>query len=347
MSFLPKIYPKSILISQDSTLEGETRSAYQVCLDLESQAKTNQQYIHARVLGYFIIHAPSVQALSEVQKQIHSCENDYDNLFTLGESFVKYFIRPFKKTKGRTPAPSSRPSRPSFDKDKEKWTAEIKEAPKDHREAKRQALIRDGFQCVVTGLYDDSAFGNPRIDQEALRDVTVSVNTKCAHIVSESTYFNISYTSAKKDYSASVLAALKRFGYDVNNLNGAKVHSLYNVMTMEQNVHDWFDNLNLWFEKIPNVNRYRVKTASGRIPNPNARTEITFTTTSELPLPSPDLLALHAACAKVAHLSGAAAYIDELDRDTDDLCVLAHDGGSFSILNNALLRSLPSIDVGV
>jgi hypothetical protein len=50
-----------------------------------------------------------------------------------------------------------------------------------------------------------------------------------------------------------VLAVLKRFGYDVENLNGSKVHSLYNVLTMEKNVHDWFDRLEMWFERTVSV----------------------------------------------------------------------------------------------
>jgi hypothetical protein len=55
------------------------------------------------------------------------------------------------------------------------------------------------------------------------------------------------------DYSASVLAVLQRFGYDVENLNGPKVHSLFNVMTLEKRVHDWFDRLELWFEATVSV----------------------------------------------------------------------------------------------
>jgi len=54
-------------------------------------------------------------------------------------------------------------------------------------------------------------------------------------------------------YSASVLAILKRFGYDVESLNGPKVHSLFNVMTMQKDVHDWFDRLHLWFEATVSV----------------------------------------------------------------------------------------------
>jgi hypothetical protein len=57
----------------------------------------------------------------------------------------------------------------------------------------------------------------------------------------------------QKAYSASLLAVLKRFGYDVENLNGPKVHSLFNVMTMEKNVHDLFDRLYLWFEATVSV----------------------------------------------------------------------------------------------
>jgi hypothetical protein len=50
-----------------------------------------------------------------------------------------------------------------------------------------------------------------------------------------------------------MLAVLKHFGYDVENLNGPKVHSLLNVMTMEKNVHDLFDRLYLWFEATVSV----------------------------------------------------------------------------------------------
>ena len=68
---------------------------------------------------------------------------------------------------------------------------------------------------------------------------------------------------------------------------------------------------------------------------------MTFTSPdpSILPYPSQKLLALHAACAKVAHLSGAGEYIDKFDRDADDLDVLATDGSSSAILTHALLKS--------
>ena len=68
---------------------------------------------------------------------------------------------------------------------------------------------------------------------------------------------------------------------------------------------------------------------------------MTFTSSDPLvyPYPSQELLKLHAACAKVAHLSGAGEYIDSLDRDADDMDVFATDGSSSAILTHALSKS--------
>jgi hypothetical protein len=116
---------------------------------------------------------------------------------------------------------------------------------------------------MVTGKYDVKVARSFGISEEELQR-TRTVHTECAHIVPDSTYFDVSATptgSAEKvctyifsrDYSASVLAVLKRFGYAVDNLNGDKVHSLFNVMTMQKDVHDWFDRLEIWFEATVSV----------------------------------------------------------------------------------------------
>jgi hypothetical protein len=140
-------------------------SAYNVCLDFESWATTDQSRIRARVLGYLIIHAPSVAAAHEVVNVIHSCAHEFQDLSDLGDTFIDYFIRlckfffsiqhypstptsrPVKKIEGRTPASSDHPSRPSFDQVKRELKDGIREAPKDHREAKCQVsgyLIYEG-----------------------------------------------------------------------------------------------------------------------------------------------------------------------------------------------------------
>ncbi|KAF8349100.1 hypothetical protein F5887DRAFT_879149 [Amanita rubescens] len=301
-------------------------SAYRICRTLESNATSDQDCIYARILGYLILHAPTPLALAEVIRVIHSCGQDENNLSNLGKCFFNWYIRPFRKFKGRTPVPSDHPSRPSFDKTKLDIKALIKEAPETHTEAKKQALIRDGYKCVVTGKYDMEAYKGSLVDRRVIHAAGNPVHTELAHILPDSTYFDVSdtRTSSPKEYAASVLAVLSRFGYDVEKINGPKVHSLFKWKKTRMIISiAWSCGLKAQWE-VPD--------------------EVTFTSPdpSILPYPSPQLLALHAACAKVAHLSGAGECIDEFDRDTDDLDVLATDGSSFDILTHALLRSTSS-----
>jgi hypothetical protein len=63
---------------------------------------------------------------------------------------------------------------------------------------------------------------------------------------------------------------------------------------------------------------------------------VMFNAQGGLPLPDPRYLALHAACARVAHLSGAGEYIDTFDKDMETTLVLAKDGSSAKLLAEAL-----------
>lgn len=65
-------------------------------------------------------------------------------------------------------------------------------------------------------------------------------------------------------------------------------------------------------------------------------------TMTDIPMPSKQYLALRAACCKVAAMSGAAEYLNDLDREGEDTFVLASDGGSFGVLENNIWRALYS-----
>ncbi len=54
------------------------------------------------------------------------------------------------------------------------------------------------------------------------------------------------------------------------------------------------------------------------------------------PLPDPEYLRIHAACCRVAHLSGAAEYLNPVYSDTEELSALAEDGSSNEVLEFAL-----------
>ena len=87
-------------------------------------------------------------------------------------------------------------------------------------------------------------------------------------------------------------------------------------------------------------NTYRVHTLDDGIlslrhlpPNPL----ITFTSSDpSLRLPNSEYLKLHAAICRVTHMSGAADYLDQEDRDFDRIGVLARDGSSANLLASRL-----------
>ena len=135
---------------------------------------------------------------------------------------------------------------------------------------------------------------------------------------------------------------------------------------MEHNLHSKFDKLNLWFESTDQVcyseicrscqltgvqpNRYKVCVFHGADkgyihrnfmrPKPHidgAPMVVEFTSQFEnAPPPSPHLLALHGICARVAHMSGAAEFFDQLQRDAEEIKVLAFDGSSAPLLSNLI-----------
>ena len=64
---------------------------------------------------------------------------------------------------------------------------------------------------------------------------------------------------------------------------------------------------------------------------------IEFNSTYEkAPPPNSQLLALHATCARVARMSGAAEFFDKLGWDAEETRVLAFDGSSAHLLTNLI-----------
>jgi hypothetical protein len=62
---------------------------------------------------------------------------------------------------------------------------------------------------------------------------------------------------------------------------------------------------------------------------------ITFHTETQIPIPNPQYLALHAACAKVMHMTAMAKAVDEFLEDWEATPVLAEDGSSADLLAHA------------
>ncbi|KDQ52299.1 hypothetical protein JAAARDRAFT_198467 [Jaapia argillacea MUCL 33604] len=335
--------------------DGLEKAAYDTCLNLEShlpgESRVGKQspQLCGRLLGYMMLYAPTPEGRRNVATEIQTCvmaSDTPDRLVDLAQFYMDHFIRAFKAAKSCTPTTSTHPSRPSLNLTAQEKHALLQEAPQNHRAAKKLCLVRDGYRCVITGKYDKATSDNQkRRDSTFAAPAPISF-TELAHIIAESTNADIQWGGSKRDCPASAWAVLGGFGkVDVQNdqLNEEGIHRLPNVMTMSHDAHCYFDGLELWLEEI-DTNRYLVRVTDpdylvGLGINAN-NPQIQLTTTDvDLPLPDPHLLRLHAACAKVAHLSGAGQIVDAILRDIEELEVLAYDGGSAHVLTVALLNS--------
>ena len=89
MVFLPPVTQSNIVDHEPNIL-----SASNIILDFERNAKTSKDALHARILGYLILYAPSIDALYEMVRVVDLCSQTHDTLSGLGQYFLDHFIHP-------------------------------------------------------------------------------------------------------------------------------------------------------------------------------------------------------------------------------------------------------------
>ncbi|KAF9555084.1 hypothetical protein CPC08DRAFT_643432, partial [Agrocybe pediades] len=286
--------------------------------------------VYIRILGYLLHFIPSRTGLDNLARQIKECSSDND-LLQLGQMYYDQYLRPFSRGRTSVSSRSSPMSRPSFDTLEEMTTAyltgEATPGPESFATVKKkvckQALARDGFRCVISGSYDATSLrANQQLRNKRLAEnpVPERVPTQCAHIFPASINQDIPPRS-DENMQASMLF---------------KIHRLENVMTLDPALHFFFDMLELWFVATGEPNQYTIRSIYGTEIKYEGQVVTLESMVPGLPLPSPAYLAIHAACAQVAHLSGAAEHIDKYDRDMEDVMVLSPTGESADLLDYAL-----------
>ncbi|KAJ7769903.1 hypothetical protein B0H16DRAFT_1881748 [Mycena metata] len=175
-------------------------------------------------------------------------------------------------------------------------------------QAKADTLVRDGYKCVITGLYDQTTFhNNPKLRAKAIAEDVRNVDTELVHLFSES-------AQSDSESAASASVILKMFGLPtlVDRL-GNRVHNSFNVMTMCGSLRKTFHQLLFWLEAVPNESHtYTLFTI-----NPDAHAYFTHHGLT-LKLPHPELIAIRAVWARVAAMSGATEQFWLLMEDRDD-----------------------------
>ncbi|KAI0357311.1 hypothetical protein OH77DRAFT_1399717 [Trametes cingulata] len=314
--------------------------------------RSEASLIAARVIGFLLLYPPSIEAQRTLVDELASCNNQRDSsqaVYELGMMYTRHLILIFKQSRGRTPAPSSRPSRRSFDALVADYRDNLQPTPRDHSSAKAAALVRDNYRCMLTGKWDLDAFAAQRVSPSPGDDYGY---IQCCHIFPDS-LGDVQYggTGAKESEAATVWTILDRFGYSdiceevgIGPSSGARVHRLENIMSLDATMRRQFDNLNIWFEAVPGQPHcYDVKHALGNVRDifKTFPSRVQFVShRAGLPLPSPRYLHIHATCCRVAHMSGAAEYVDRIFREMEANNVLAKDGTSAEVLSLALHRHL-------
>ncbi|KAG6834701.1 hypothetical protein H0H93_007954 [Arthromyces matolae] len=224
----------------------DAEKAYNVVKSFEAQDHPDSQVqrrrlVLLRILGYLIIYTSSHNICDEIASGIAFCGGDEQRLMDLGEFYYHNFIFSFSKFRSRTPYQSRHISRPSYVNIQEMIEKTLVQAPESHIDAKINALSRDAYRCPVTGFFDAAV--TDVANWEDLVGENVIIHSQCAHIIPEGIADN-------KESMSPFWSILQSFGYDniTDELDNGQIHRLENVITLDGDVRDKFDRLEVWFE---------------------------------------------------------------------------------------------------
>ncbi|KAG5295524.1 hypothetical protein I7I50_08297 [Histoplasma capsulatum G186AR] len=203
---------------------------------------------------------------------------------------------------------------------------------------RQECLFRDHHRCVVSRKFDraevkkrlDTNEDSTDDDGKPLKDLNNDEfeYLEVAHIIPHSL---TSISPENSQLSESKQAAhhiLKIFDPDVIYLiEGQNIDSPKNALTLTQKYHRLFGEFEIYFEPTENKHEYKLNTTEER---PFLRDPL-FPVVRQLYLspehtidpPSPQLLAVHSAVARILKLSGAGEYIENILREMEDPCVEA------------------------
>ncbi|KAJ7277262.1 hypothetical protein C8J57DRAFT_1581590 [Mycena rebaudengoi] len=292
----------------------------------------------------------------------------------LGLFHRNHLMHVFRSNGGPLPTVSQHPSRPSLEQVIQRIIQDM-QTPTTTADARKHALLRDGYRCVVTGAFDnESCKLHPELRARAIAMRATRTTLDCAHIFSESAQEG----DHKIKYAASVMVILTMFGLSdtAEKFVGGNVNQHFNALTMAENLHRLFGRMEFWFEAVIGearnfsliVSNFFLKNMYFRPthtifvpPTPDffdvlgsPPQRVTFTVDPDVvaaceandrlvpAFPSPPLLAIRAACSRVAHMAGAVEQADQVLRDLEDMSIMAEDGTTAELFTLRLLQSLPT-----
>ncbi|KAJ6511378.1 hypothetical protein C8R47DRAFT_732402 [Mycena vitilis] len=300
--------------------------------------KTSPQ-IAGRTLGYSLLLSPTDRGRHCVAREINTCNQDLETLAGLAHLYIYGLIRIFRNPKGPTPVVSPALSpRISFEVDADLHADTLVPAGATPDTLKEQIMARDRRRCVFTGSGDLVSIEENHPDVADIQDQDGRY-LQVAHIISQSITSGITGLSetaqAKLMWASSASAILDRFaGIEVRQILGElDVHSPVNAILASSDPHILFDHLSVSLEQatdgagqsianVYNIQHFGRRRPKYLLPHTTFSSSVVHKGKIVEP-PSPVLLGLHAACARIAHMSGVADILDKFDKDLHPYPVLS------------------------
>ncbi|KAH9919692.1 uncharacterized protein B0H18DRAFT_1026718 [Fomitopsis serialis] len=309
--------------------------------------------VAARVLGWALRVAPSDEGRNALVREIVGCNDDPELLAGLAHlsmlpTITASDVPPVYNPKGPTPSVSATQSpRIAFQQAAQDLEHLLPKPSITAQDLRQLLLYRDNHSCVFTGAVDlDSA----RSDNTLIIDLGVRTDTtRVAHIISQSLSENIAGTTpavcAKFEWAKTAGAIIERFGGFSSRdiLSDNVLNSPLNAFTAATAPHEEYDKLDLWLTAVDDgqggiiPDTYDVQYYWGERLRSSVgiKQRITFKTATvgntTIPPPHPRLITLHAACAMIAHMSGAAEHLKECFRDTDMISVMTEPNAAYEL----------------
>ncbi|KAF8555299.1 hypothetical protein OG21DRAFT_1483968 [Imleria badia] len=127
-------------------VDDQWQQAYKTCLQYEARGKSCFDYIRSRALGYLIREAPYDESRDWICQEINSSLGENVKLQDLADLYIGSFLQVFRPSSSW-----SRPSSPSFDTMEDSPEKDLEPTPLTT--SIEQALKRDNYRCIVTGVY--------------------------------------------------------------------------------------------------------------------------------------------------------------------------------------------------
>ncbi|PYH95035.1 hypothetical protein BO71DRAFT_429452 [Aspergillus ellipticus CBS 707.79] len=232
-------------------------------------------------------------------------------------------IAPFPRLARRL---ARRPCRLAFDDSMELNASDLESATEnEQQQLRRNCLSRDGYQCVVTKIWDRDSDHPPELRQGSLL---------AAHIIPFS--FGRFQSDDDREQTSLVWGNIFRFFPSLRshvNLTPGDVNREDNVIAMLSAPQEEFVNFRFVLEAPEIPGHYRLKTFPGfsdylnrHFPHDNI--VVISHHHSHFGVPRPEFLDLHAAIRNILNDSGKDKVIEKLLYDFRDTGALARDGST-------------------